>query len=58
MGSRLNARTSKTNYKTRLNYGTGLKECINPHKCICIECKEKRRNLVDEYFEINKDNKK
>ncbi|MCP3683350.1 MAG: hypothetical protein GY861_11735 [bacterium] len=50
---RVNA--TKTNHKTRLNYGTGLKKCINPHKCICRECKEKRRDFIDEYFKINRD---
>jgi len=29
-------------YKTRSNYGTGLKECLNPEKCVCLFCKRKR----------------
>ena len=29
--------------KTRSNYGTGLKKCLNPEKCICFECKDKRK---------------
>jgi len=31
-------------YKTRTNYTTGLKECLNPEKCRCIFC-TRRRNM-------------
>ena len=28
--------------KSRGNFSTGLEECMNPAKCICIFCKAKR----------------
>ncbi|MEA2036162.1 MAG: hypothetical protein U9O94_01535 [Nanoarchaeota archaeon] len=37
-----NKSISKT-AKGRSNYATGLKECMNPKKCICFECKAWRK---------------
>ena len=48
-----NGNFEKTNYKTRVAYGTGATEC-SP-KCICNTCKLERKELSDKFgkhFEI------
>ena len=29
-------------YKSRYNFATSLKKCVNPKVCICRDCKKKR----------------
>jgi len=41
---------NKGNYKTRSNYGTGLKECFE--NCKCVTCKRERKGFYREKKEV------